>query len=323
MSPNKILIVNQNWLGDVLFSTPAIRAIRKKFPASYIACLVPPRCETVLKRNPHLNKIILCGDRVNLFSPDFWGAVRRIRAGRFDQVVFFHRSKTKAWMTRLAGIPARLDYEPLAGRVHKIDHFLNLLSRFSIPADGRALDFCPDPAAETRLQDLLSESGLSLGAAYVVVHAGGNWGLKRWPAKYFAEWIRLFRKKFPWKVILCGTDSERKICDEIVSVFPNGEAFSLCGRTSLDVLALLLKNARFLLSNDSGPIHLAASQRTKIIGLFGPTDPALTGPVSDAPLRILRKDVGCEVPCYFRSCDDHACMNSLTPEEVFHEAQSF
>jgi len=98
---------------------------------------------------------------------------------------------------------------------------------------------------------------------------------------------------------------------------------SLCGKTTLDVLARLLKGAEFLLSNDSGPIHLAASQKTKLIGLFGPTSPVLTGPVSDAPMSILWKDVGCEVPCYYRSCNYRVCMELVTPQEVFQKSMEW
>jgi ADP-heptose:LPS heptosyltransferase len=85
-------------------------------------------------------------------------------------------------------------------------------------------------------------------------------------------------------------------------------------------LALLLKEAALLISNDSGPIHLAASQQVSILGLFGPTRPDLTGPIARGRSKILHKQVGCELPCYFRECDYRVCLDWLTPEEVFKEA---
>ena len=117
--------------------------------------------------------------------------------------------------------------------------------------------------------------------------------------------------------MVCGTRSEKGLADEIAARFSDGRAVSLSGETSLGELAALLKRARFLVSNDSGPIHLAASQKTKILGLFGPTSRELTGPISDGPVRILSKDVGCRVPCYFHDCDYRVCMELITPEEVF------
>lgn len=334
--PKRILIVNQNWMGDVLFSTPALRAVRKKFPESFIACLVPPRCEAVLRNNPHLNEVMLADDRAPFLS--LWATARivgAIRKRHFDKAIFFHRSKTKVLWTLLAGVPERTGYAGSALRSrwltravarpekppHKVDYFLNLIGRDGIAPDGRTLDFYPDPAAEARLRMLLKEEGVDPDSPYAVLHAGGNWELKRWPVASFVRWIGLFLKEFPWPVILCGTSAEEKISNAIRSPFPPGRVVSLSGKTSVDTLALLLKNARVVLSNDSGPIHLAASQNARIVGLFGPTDPALTGPVTSAPAVILRKDVGCELPCTFRACDHRVCMDWITPEEVFERTK--
>jgi heptosyltransferase II len=330
----KILLVNQNWLGDALFSTPAIRAIRKKFPDAYLACWVPPRCAPALKNNPYLNEIMICEDRLPLFSFWKWMAlVEQLRKKHFDAAIFFHRSKTRVFLAKLAGIPRRIGYSsPFRGgfltdvcpapqeKMHKIDFFLKLAAHFGAAGDGRAMDFFSDRNAETELEMVFQKNGVSKNEPYAVVHAGGNWELKRWPVRYFTEWIRLYLEKSSGKILLCGTKAEEGISREISSSFPGGNVVSLCGQTSLDALALLLKNARFLLSNDSGPIHLAATQKTPVIGLFGPTSPELTGPVSLGKTALLRKDVGCEVPCYYRSCNYRVCMDLLTPEEVFESA---
>ena len=332
---SSILIINANWLGDVLFSTPALRAIRRKYPTSNIACLAPPRVSEVLKRNPHLDELILYDDRVSFLS---WGECARvakvIRQRHFDTAIFFHRSKTKAILLKMAGVPERIGYsapgrdrfltqavDPPASPAHKIDLFLNLIEQTGIPSDGRHMEFFPDPSAELSLQKLLREQGFNDSEPYAVVHAGGNWELKRWPAENFAKSIRLFSREFGHRIILCGTSAEEGLSREIQSLCCAGELISLCGKTSLDELAVLLKNAEFLLSNDSGPIHLAATQKTKIVGLFGPTSLELTGPSSLAPMRILWQDVGCEVPCYYRACNYRVCMDWLTPEEVLKKAK--
>ncbi len=326
----RILLVNQNWLGDVLFSTPAIRALRKKFPEGFIACLVPERCRQALAQNPYLDEVIVYDERAFLFSWKTLRLVAALRRRRFDKAIFLHRSRTKVRLARWAGIPERWGYASKRGqrdltravpvpvvKSHKTDFFLKLLEDCGIPADGRTTDFFPKKEAEGELKELFDGLGIALGAPYAVVHAGGNWELKRWPADFFVRWARIFLKKYPWRIILCGTARETALCNSIASSFKNGELVPVCGKTSLDALALLLKNAKILVSNDSGPIHLAASQNTKILGLFGPTSPDETGPVSAAPLKILRKDVGCDVPCYYRSCNYRVCMEWLTPEEVF------
>lgn len=314
----RILIVNVNWMGDVLFSTPAIRALRKRFPEGYLACMVPPRCADLLANNPYLNEVIVYrGDDSLLSFFEGLRMARELRSRRFDTAIFFHRSKSKAWMARLAGIPERHAFSQPRATRHRADIFLNMIQNLAIPLDGRTPDFFPKKEAEAECTALLKECGVENGAPYVVVHPGGNWDLKRWPARFFVEWIRLFLREHPWRILICGTKPEETLAREIQSHFSQGEVASVCGKTSVDVLAFLLKRARFLISNDSGPIHLAASQRTKILGLFGPTSPAETGPLSDGKVLILHKDVGCEIPCYFRSCNYRVCMDWITPEEVF------
>ncbi|MGH7197414.1 MAG: lipopolysaccharide heptosyltransferase II [Candidatus Omnitrophota bacterium] len=334
MGPN-ILIVNVNWLGDVLFSTPAIRALRKKFPEATLACLAPPRCAEVLRRNPHLNDVIICPDEDSVLSwPRLAATFFELRKKRFDTAIFFHRSKTKVFMAWLAGVPERIGYRvgsrirfltksvPEPGTpLHRTDYFLRLLRDLGIPEEGRTPDFVPSKEAEAQAEALLADEGVAKRENYVVVHPGGNWDLKRWPVSHFVEWTRLFRKEFPHKVLVCGTPAETGLSAGIKSHFKDNGVVSLCGKTSLDVLAVLLRGAKLLLSNDSGPIHLAASQRTPIVGVFGPTSDEETGPLSEGGVRIVKKDVGCQIPCYFRACDTRVCMDWLTPEEVFKKTK--
>ena len=332
---SRILILNQNWLGDVLFSTPAIRALRRRFPQAYLACLAPRRVSEALAHNPHLNEVLVYDERWNLrtlFEPlRVW---RQLRRRRFDAVFLFHRSRSKALLAALAGIRTRIGLarggrdwllthavEPPQGPVHKIDVLLHLVSAAGVPSAGRWPEVEPTAEEEASLAKLLHGEGIASKDAFAVLHAGGNWELKRWPVDYFIRWIRLFRKKNDWKIVLCGTAGEAPLSQKILDAFPDGQVVSVCGRTTLGELASLMKRARLVLSNDSGPIHVAASQRARVLGLYGPTSPRETGPVSEGPVRVLWKDVGCQVPCYFRACNHRACMDLLTPEEVFERTE--
>lgn len=335
----RILVVNVHWVGDVLFSTPALRALRKHYPKDTIVCLVPPRCEAVLKNNPSLDEVIMADDRDSFFS--FFTSLKttlELRKKRFDMVFFLHRSVSKRWMAFFAGIPVRKGFE-VAGRknfllthaaplqpsdTHRTDFFLRVLSAHGIPSVGRTPDFFPPKETAKELESLCVQTGLDLSSGYVAVHPGGNWDLKRWPADYFAEWIRLFLTRHPsQKVVICGTAPEEALAEEIRRSVRSERLVSLCGRTSLPMLGLLFKGARFLLSNDSGPIHLAASQKTPIVGLYGPTSARITGPLSEGRVLILEKDVGCQVPCYFRACDTRVCLDWITPAEVFEKTEAW
>lgn len=320
---NRILIVNVNWLGDALFVAPAIRALRVAFPKSFIASISHRRVTSVLRHNPDLDEVLS-------YSPAFfWDTLSR----RFDTVIFFHASRTKAFWAALAGIPNRIGYETAKNKafltqavvqpaklLHRVDYFLSLVSEMGADAKGRQSEFCLKTDEEEKFKNSLIKKGIDFLKPYVVVHAGGNWDLKRWPEDYFAKWISLFASKYNWPVILCGTDSEKNLVDEIIRKSVPERLVSLCGKTSLEELAVLLKNSKLVLSNDSGPIHLAASQGAKIIGLYGPTRADLTGPILQNKGVLLQKDVGCEIPCYFKSCNARFCLEWLTPEEVFAES---
>lgn len=326
----RLLLVSPNWMGDVLFLTPAIRAIRKQYPDSHIACLTTARVRNILRNNPHLNEVLTTDDGVPLLR--LWHALcmlAQLRKKRFDTAIFFNKSRSKVTLAAWAGIRHRIGFEspkqrkkltqtvPLPSKsLHRIDSNLHLLGRLGIPPDGRHMEYFPKPEAEETLWKLIPRD-----EPYVVLHAGGNWELKRWGMDHFVQWIRLWLKEFRIKVILCGTADEKTLADRIQSDFSKDRVLSLCGKTSLDELAHLLKNAEFLLSNDSGPIHLAATQKTKILGIFGPTSAEITGPVSQAPVKIFQKDVGCEVPCYYRSCHYRVCMDWIKPEEVLEQAR--
>lgn len=326
----RILIVNVNWLGDALFSTPAIRAIRKHHPSDRVECLAPPRCREVLENNPYLDEVLSWSDDTRFFNSlaSTLRLVTELKKRKFDKAYFFHGSNTKAFAALLAGVRERLgiapvgkgrfltrSIAPLSGPPHRIDKFLHFTESLGIKSDGRSMDFVPKKC-DVEVRKLLSRVGIDEGQPFVVMHAGGNWDLKRWPAKHFAEWIHLFYEKRGWKTVLCGTPAESTLADQIVSESGADKARSLCGQTSLSELAQILRLSRFLISNDSGPIHLAASQRTKILGVFGPTSLLETGPVSEEAVSIARIDTGCQIPCYFKSCDHRVCMDWLSPSRV-------
>ena len=333
----RVVLFNVNWLGDVLFSTPAIRALKKTHPDAEITCVVSPRVAELLKTNPYLSRVITLEDRL---GPSKLGAmaslVWTLRAGRFDTAVFFSRSRTRAFLAMLAGIGRRVGYakgarkyfltdtlaEPAEPK-HKTDLFLDLLAVLGVEPDGAAPDFVPETGAGERVKNLLAQKHMEPGEPYAVVHTGGNWALKRWPAEHFSAWIKLLRRKSPLRLVFCGGDGEKLLVEEIIRRADDARSVSICGQTDVSMLALILKGAAFVLSNDSGPIHLAASQSAPIIGLFGPTRAAMTGPRSNGRVSIIESDFGCELPCYFSECRDRKCMAALAPETVMARTAEF
>lgn len=329
----RVLIVCPNWLGDVLFATPFLRAFKQAYPNCEIDALLPRRVEQVLKHNPNIRKTLIYNERIHLGS--LWQSMAlagRLRGGRYDAAILLTPSKTRSFLMKISGIAIRAGYHapnkktslthtltPPDQAMHKIDHFLHLAQALGIPSRGREMDFFPDTEAQSGSQIKCNKVGLSANTPYAVMHIGGNWHLKRWPIQSFAKWAQLWLSKNKGLVVICGTASEMELARLLMGSVQDPRLVSLCGQTSLDELAWLLKGAQVMVSNDSGPIHLAATQKTPIVALFGPTSSALTGPVSSGKLFTFQSQVGCEVPCYFQACSDHLCMRSISPEKVYEK----
>lgn len=332
----RILIVAVNWLGDLLFMTPAIRAIRRAFPESYIACGVPPRGLPLLKGNPHLNAVIPLQEGRGIRNLFHWGSmIRRLRSHRFDTAFLFHRSFSRTAMVWLAGVPRRVGYRtwkrgwllteavdpPENDSVHKVEWFLRLLSAVGIERDGVEYDAGTfsehDEAAVNRL---LEELGVRPGERVVALHAGANWHLKRWPAERFAELADQLSQRLGVAVLFVGGAGDRPLVEGIAGRMRTKPRVA-AGRTTFPQLGVLLKRARLLISNDSGPLHLGLAVGTPVVALFGPTSPALTGPPQGTRAITLFGSIGCPVPCYWLACPKNLCLHEISVEQVLDAAQ--
>jgi ADP-heptose:LPS heptosyltransferase len=223
MSPNKSAVLFMpNWLGDALFATPAIRAVKKSVPGLKLACVAATRVAPVLANNPHIDELFIYDEEPLVGSARSMGLTAELKKHRFDSAVFFHNSRTKSVISRLAGIADRIG--PVSSKktfltrtvgmppalLHRIDYYLKLVEPLGAKPHGRTMDFYPRAEAAGRLRAILAAKGVGEGEPYAVVHAGGNWELKRWPIEHFKEWSRLFAARFPWKIVVCGTGDEKK-----------------------------------------------------------------------------------------------------------------
>ena len=289
---NRILIVSVNWMGDLLFLTPAIRAIRRAHPDAFLACLASPRGVDLLRGNPHLNEVIPIEETRgpgNLRV--WWGMIGRLRAGRFDTAFLFHRSFTRALAVRWAGIPERIGQStwkrngllttavdlPAPDSVHKIDAFLRIVEAAGIRPDGRHYDAGILPEDRAAADRLMREMDLDSGQRVVALHAGANWRLKRWPPKNFARLADELADRYRAKVLFVGGEGDRVLLQGILGRMKSRPAVA-AGRATFRQTGALLERSSLLISNDSGPLHLGLAVGVPVVALFGPTDPNLTGP---------------------------------------------
>lgn len=331
MNKKRILIFNVNWLGDVLFSTAVIRNIRYNYPDSFIACIIPSRCNPVLKDNPYLDEIINFDEKGRhrglLGKLKF---VQLLKGKNFGTVFLLHRSFSRALICRLARIPERIGYitkkrealltkkivAPDRDSMHRIDYYLTIIREAGLKIKDRHTDFIISAPDKEFAAAFLKANFLKDNDFFVGINPGGNWMPKRWPAEDWAKLCDGLIKGFGYKVIITGSPQDTALVNKITKTMREKPLVS-AGKLDLKQMAALCARLNLFITADTGPLHIAnAVGAKKIIALFGPTHPAITGPVPADNAVIIQKDSGCKIPCYIVDCADNRCMKAITVEDV-------
>ena len=329
----RILVVEVNWLGDCIMSMPVFKALRQNFPSSYIGVCVVPRLKELFINNPYVDEVIPFNEKTThkTFKKKF-EFTRMLHKKKFDTGVLLHRSFTRALVCKLSGIKNLIGYRrlktffivnkkiaPPKRAIHRRDYYLNLLEKVGVCVNDRYPYFFVSEKASLRAKNFLSQ--FDDKDLFIAINVSSNWRLKRWPLNNFIELIRRLKNKFNCEIFLTGSG---RACSEVAYVKKNlgFDIADICGKTALMELAAILENMDLLISADSGPIHLAAALGTKVLALFGPTSAKITAPWGKGLIKIIQKDVGCEIPCYKLKCADNRCMKEITVNEVFFEAES-
>jgi len=331
----KILIVSVNWIGDVLFTTPFIRAVREANPDSHIACLIHPRCVEMLDANPKVDELILYDEEgVHRSIAGKMLLVSELKNKAFDAAFILHRSFTKVLITYLAGIKERIGYatkhrswlltlaaeEPPAD-THKVEYFLGLARSAGIVSRGApSYEFYVEDRDRKFASDMLRGHGVQEGDRIAVLCPGGNWDPKRWPKENFASLGDMLAGKLGLKIVISGAAKDAGLANSIAKIMRTKPVIT-CGATSFFSLGALFERAVLVIANDTGPMHLAVAVGAPTIALFGPTSPGITGPYGEGNYRVISKHESCDIPCYDFSCKDNRCMRAITVEEVFREAE--
>ena len=336
--PNKILIVRTDRLGDVVLSTPVIKNLRLWFPKSHIAFMCRPYTRGALEGNPDLNEVIIydkCGKQKSL-----WASIKfslYLRKKKFDLAFILHPTNRANLITFLAGIPERVGWDKKLGKLltkrikhtkqegkkHELEYTLDLLRELSIPIKCVDTYFPIRSKARTTVEQLLKGEGIGEGDKFIVIHPSASCPSKRWPQKRFQRVIKLLKERTGLKIIVITSQSEKEFGERLVG---DDGVIDLRGSLSIHEIGALLKQAALFISNDSGPVHIAASFNTPVISIFGRDNPGL------APLRwgprgrksfCFHKDVGC-TKCLAHNCiKGFLCLQEITPQEVVDKAMFF
>jgi lipopolysaccharide heptosyltransferase I len=330
LKPRKICIIKPSSLGDVVHSLPILPALRKQFPSSHISWVVNQAFRSLLEGHPDLDRVIaydrggsgisrrgvmstsrLCGtllrDRYDL-TIDLQGLLRsglmtaatraKVRVGMADA-----REGAGWFYTHRVDAP-RLE-------LHAVDRVLRVVSALGI--DGTEPSFVlPISNTEKRWsREILSD----VPGPRLLLNLGARWLTKRWPPEHFAEVARRAVREFGAGLVAVGSADDRPLAQTLSRELKPLPLLDLTGATSLIQLAALAREADLFLSNDTGPLHLAAAVGAEVIGIYTCTDPRLTGPYGPHATTV-QSCVWC-APSFRKSCDRLECFAELTPDRVW------
>jgi heptosyltransferase-2 len=318
----KILIRFPNWLGDLVMALPLVEELKKHYPEAQIHALIKTPFDQLLKHDTRFDKIISFKKQNSFFKKLFPIHIQSlVKKEGYDLAILCTRSLSSALELSFSKIPQKIGAQrPLSSfllthplklnkKLHQRQQYLSLLKPLGIESQTVLT-----PLEKSFQETPLIKFGLKSTDAYVVLHPGASYGFaKTWPLDCFKKLSALLLLKTSYKVVICGDVLQKKIPLE------DPRLLDLTGKTDLMDLKHLLENAKLVICNDSGPMHIADALKTPLIGLFGPTDPVLTGPKNKDSL-VIHHPTSCG-PCFQRQCHlDHACMKQISPEEVLEKA---
>lgn len=343
-SVRRLLVRGTNWLGDSVMTIPALRAVRAAFPGAHLTLMVRPWVSDLFQHAPYLDDLLIYDKRgPHQGLSGLRRIVETIRARSFDLAILFQNALEAALIARLAGIPRRVGYprdgrgwllthtappEPALHGRHQIFYYLGILSGAGLIDDAPwlRLDYQPDlsisvtPEECRRAQYLLDEGGVEGDRPLVGLNPGAYFGpAKRWTTDRYAALADRLIERVGAQVVIFGSADERRIAMEIAGLMRHKPAI-LAGRTTLRELMALIRSCRLLITNDSGPMHVAAALGVPQLALFGSTDATATGPYN-RHATVIRHAVPCS-PCLLRECPiDLRCFTAISVDEVYAAAQ--
>ncbi len=292
-----ILIVRTDRIGDVVLTTPSIRALRKAFPTARISVLVSPVVVDLLRKNAYVDKVVV-DDRKGCHKGfvGFLKLVLFLRKQKFDLAIIFHTKRRTNLMCFWAGILKRLGYknekfgfllnhpvfdERHKGEKHEAQYCLDLLKNLGVKSDGLQLDLPLSGESVEWADQFIGQMWTNHVQKIIVLHPGASDPAKCWPVKHFAELIDSLVKLYGAKIILVGGSEVREVSEKIITQ-SNSEIVNLTGKTTVAQLAVLLAKCDLFVSNDSGPVHIAAALGINVVSIFTRNQPGIN-PVSLCP----------------------------------------
>lgn len=331
--PQNILVRMPNWIGDLVMATPVLTDLREAFPKASITAMCPsPLCD-LLKQDASIDELF-CFTRLSnkfLRRRELRNIIAKIETGKFDTAVLLTNSFSSAWWCWQGKVEKRIGYSAHFRRIfltdvvswpkenlHQVDLYKKLIEPLGVPHSRTCPRLYVIKSEVEESKQLLYQRGYIKGKKLIGINPGAAYGsAKCWPPERFrALALELAKEGF---VVFFGDASTFQLVRDICSGLPE-TVMNLAGVTSLRELACIIKDCNLLITNDSGPMHIAAAFDTPLIALFGSTDEKATGPYG-RPDAVMHKHASCS-PCFKRVCPiDFRCMKEISVSEVAEKAR--
>ncbi len=330
----KVLIVKLSSIGDVIHTLPALAALKegykKKDSDFEIDWIVEEAASGLLIGNPIIDNVIVVKRRG--WSRSFrenWKRAKELRTRRYDMVIDFQglaKSAIWVWLSRgkrrvgfargreLSSLPLNDKLPPYDPEKHAVERYLDLALHAGGKIDGGIffpIHITDEEAASAKR--VVEKSIKTADKSFFVIAARARWKTKLWSDENFIEFARIVTKKYSLHALLIGSADDKEGLEAMAGAIGEN-ATNIAGQTNLKELAALLGLARFAITVDTGPMHLAAAMGTRTVALFGPTAPWRTGPYGREHI-VIRKGLECS-PCYKRECADPVCLTEIEVGEV-------
>jgi ADP-heptose:LPS heptosyltransferase len=325
----RVLILNATGLGDLLFSTPALRALRETFPAWEVEVLVNPAFAPLLDNHPGITRLWRYPGR----GFGLLRLKRELKEAAFDLAIILHGNDPEATLLAYgSGSPFLIGSakSPLAfaysGTVafsdpfeHAIERRLDYMRLLGADTADRSMEIFLAPETRAEAQDILTGCFGEVPPLLLALHPSGSAPYKRWPLENFSALGWHLQEKYGAALIIVSGAQDRAVAEALTARLP-GPALVTGGRYSLTATAALLARCRLFVGNDSGPLHLALALRVPTVALLGADHPRRIGPYRvDWGTYLYRKEEACDVePCRTRGCRDNRCLQAISVSEVIN-----
>lgn len=318
----RCLLVRLGSFGDIIHALPAAAALRDAFPSARIDWIVDPRWSRLLEGNPDLNKVIHA-DRASMGG--IGSTIRKLRAAKYTCAIDFQGLYKSALLAVSSGAPRRIGFQSSYARegpaawfytdrvnprgAHKVEHNFTLVEQAGAAKTAPRFPIAIHAEDDEVVARELAAQNLR---EFFVLNPGGGWRSKCWPAERYGELHRALAARYGWRGVVSFGPGEEALAQAVVAASGSSQPVKLA--LALGPLMALMRRTKFVVSADTGPLHLASALGAPVVGLFGPTDPSRNGPYSSEDV-VVRNPQASETT-YDRGASYANSMLSITVDQV-------